>query len=262
MSEHSEFESQFCQEELELLAMTGASGFGGGKAPKHKYWTASIDLEAWKKPGEPMETGIKLLSMLADDKQLEKLRKHAKPDSVIRAKVRCSLDGRRFMLTDTPTAAKDPELEAYLAERLKPVYYQDKDLGKFSLERTVDWFEKEIDWLGEKINLSFDKGEPEEMESCLKTAKDLLSSQKEWDAKVRNRAVEDLLELKNDSWLDDDQEDVTAEEFSAVIGPDSLSVMPDGEFEFWFHDGDLFWGHSIRIEGTLDDGPSEAHIEG
>ena len=34
-------------EELPILAVTGANGFGGGKAGKEKLWTASIGLTAW-----------------------------------------------------------------------------------------------------------------------------------------------------------------------------------------------------------------------
>jgi hypothetical protein len=27
-------------------------------------------------------------------------------------------------------------------------------------------------------------------------------------------------------------------------------------------DGDLFWGHSIQVTGTLDEGPTDADISG
>jgi hypothetical protein len=26
---------------------------------------------------------------------------------------------------------------------------------------------------------------------------------------------------------------------------EAIQVLRDGEFEFWYDDGDLFWGHSI-----------------
>jgi hypothetical protein len=33
-----------------------------------------------------------------------------------------------------------------------------------------------------------------------------------------------------------------------------MRELPDGAFEFWHNDGDLFWGHSILIVGSLEEG--------
>ncbi|MDE7318692.1 MAG: hypothetical protein K2N46_03040, partial [Lachnospiraceae bacterium] len=35
-------------QELEIQAVTGAGGFGGGKAAKEKLWNTTIELTAWK----------------------------------------------------------------------------------------------------------------------------------------------------------------------------------------------------------------------
>ena len=43
---------------------------------------------------------------------------------------------------------------------------------------------------------------------------------------------------------------------------ESITVHPDGGFEFWHNDGDLFWGHSILISGSLVEGPNSADIPG
>jgi hypothetical protein len=42
----------------------------------------------------------------------------------------------------------------------------------------------------------------------------------------------------------------------------SVTVYPDGSFDFWHDDGDLFWGHSIQVSGDLLDGPTHADIPG
>ncbi|GAB5542876.1 MAG: hypothetical protein SangKO_026360 [Sandaracinaceae bacterium] len=42
----------------------------------------------------------------------------------------------------------------------------------------------------------------------------------------------------------------------------TLGVGEGGGFSFWHDDGDLFWGHSILIEGDLESGPSGADIPG
>ena len=65
-----------------------------------------------------------------------------------------------------------------------------------------------------------------------------------------------------DSWLEEDEEELDAEKFEARLELESIEVRPDGEFCFWFEDGDLFWGHSITVEGTLEGGPEQADIQG
>jgi len=42
----------------------------------------------------------------------------------------------------------------------------------------------------------------------------------------------------------------------------SITVHPQGTFEFWYDDGDLFWGHSIMISGSIEKGLREAGIHG
>jgi len=43
---------------------------------------------------------------------------------------------------------------------------------------------------------------------------------------------------------------------------EAVQVEPDGSFEFWFGDGWMFAGHSIRVTGSLENGPDEASMEG
>lgn len=43
---------------------------------------------------------------------------------------------------------------------------------------------------------------------------------------------------------------------------EAITVRPNGEFEFWHDDGDLFWGHSILISGDLNHGLEDADIPG
>lgn len=43
---------------------------------------------------------------------------------------------------------------------------------------------------------------------------------------------------------------------------EGISVDPDGSFDFWHNDGDLFWGHAIQISGSLVEGPTLANIPG
>lgn len=258
------FESQFSAETEELLALTGSNGFSGGKIPLEKYWTASIDLAAWKSPATgDIQQADGCLIVQVDDKGLKRLQNTVSGNSVIRILIRRDLDGTpRFLLTDMPVPASDKDLERILTQRLKPVYYDDPVLGRFTLDRSVNWFECEINWLGKPTRFSFDNDEDEVMADAVRTARALFADQESWNRRALAQASDDLLELKNDNWLEDDEEELTKEEFESRMELESIQVCPDGEFCFWFGDGDLFWGHSITVSGTLTEGPTEANMEG
>ena len=262
-NEISRFEAQFEEKTQELLLLTGPNGFGGGRVPGEKFWSASIGLAAYKRPGEAAVRGDGSLTLKADDNLLHSLQAQVKPDSVIRAAVRADR-GRpaRFMLVGGLCPAEDEELEAISAELQKPVYLDGGELGRFTLDRQVNLFEADVQWLGRTVRLSFEWDEDEAMEDSLKTARALMGDPKGWQSRALSQASRDLLELKNENWLEEDEEELDEEKFEACLELEDIEVRPDGEFCFWFGDGDLFWGHSVTVEGTLEDGPTEADIQG
>lgn len=260
-----ELAAQYLPGELTLLAVTGANGFGGGKVGKEKLWRASIGLTAWMEEDSPdIHRGEFVLSTIADDRLLGVLQRRAPQDFIIKFKGRVSEDGKRLLLLDLPEPGFDPDLKAILEEQKKPVTFWEEGLGTFTLNRQVDWFETELDWLGTEISLTIDM--EEDREEALQNAKTLLASAADWDKRVRAYAADELVSLAND-WSQDMDEDgetptITREQFMERMELESIEIGGDGSFTFWFGDGDLFYGHSIRVSGDLEHGPDEASMEG
>ena len=253
-----EFAAQFQSEELTVLAVTGANGFGGGKAGKEKLWTASIGLTAWmEEDSSDIHRGEFVLSTITDDKLLGYLQRRTRPDFIIKFRGRVSEDGQRLLLLDLPEPGFDPDLKAILEEQKKPVTFWEEGLGTFTLDRRVDWFETEVDWLGGQISLVFDAGE--DRAEVLQKAKTLLSGAADWDERIRAYAADDLLASAND-WAEDGE--ITREQFIQRMELESIEIRADGSFEFWFADGDMFYGHSIHVSGDMENGPDDASMEG
>ncbi len=253
-----ELAAQFAPEELTILAVTGANGFGGGRAGKEKLWRASIGLTAWMEEDSPdIHRGEFVLSTIADDQLLEHLQRRVPRDFIIKFKGRVSEDGQRLLLLDLPEPAFDPDLKAILEEQKKPVTFWEEGLGTFTLNRQVDWFETEVNWLGGQISLVFDA--EEDRAEALRKAKALLASAASWDKRVREYAADDLLASAND-WAEDGE--ITREQFIQRMELESIEIRADGSFEFWFADGDMFYGHSIHVSGDMEHGPDDAAMEG
>ena len=197
------------------------------------------------------------LSTVGDEQLLEILRRRTRPDFIIKFRGRVSEDGQRLLLLDLPEPGFDPDLKAILEEQKKPVTFWEEGLGTFTLDRRVDWFETEVDWLGGQISLVFDAGE--DRAGALQNAKALLADAASWDERIRAYAADDLLASAND-WAEDGE--ITREQFIQRMELESIEIRADGSFEFWFADGDMFYGHSIHVSGGMEHGPDRADMEG
>jgi len=147
-----------------------------------------------------------------------------------------------------------------MEELRKPATLRDDFFGEFVLHRLGYQFEVRKEWCGKPVRLSLDVCQS--MEDLLAAAREMWSRQEEWHKRITDYAVAMLLPLKNEAWLDDDEKEVTPAEFVSCMELTSIHLDPDGGFTFWHRDGDLFWGHSIQISGTLAEGPKYADIPG
>ena len=157
---------------------------------------------------------------------------------------------------------KDAELEARAQELQKPVVVENLRFGVFTLNRSLNWFCGHPTWAGKKIRLNLSMDNCDSIEQPLAVATELWDSEVEWNTKIVEYAVQHLLPLKNDTWLEEDEAELSADHFKKRIALESITVYPDGTFEYWYDDGDLFWGHSIMVSGSLADGLDGAGIHG
>ncbi|WP_102273108.1 DUF2262 domain-containing protein [Cytobacillus massiliigabonensis] len=264
--EKNKFESRFTEDVTEIAAVTGASGIGAGRGGGAKLWNASIPLIAWKNVLSN-ETKIEELRLewQVNDEEWERSKDILKKNTIVRLLVRRS-EHSMMLVKVLEAAYKDDELEMILQDSLKPVFYMDKVLGEFELDKSVKTFEKKVLWAGEEGNLYFDWDADESgMKAALETAYALFENQEEWNMKIRRYAAEELTELAND-WLQDNEEaeidEITNKMFMDLMELNSISVYSDGDFNFFFFDGDMFWGHSIIVSGNIHGDLTSAEIAG
>jgi hypothetical protein len=158
--------------------------------------------------------------------------------------------------------SSDPELNQAALDLQKPVVYRDGQFGEFTLDRRVDWYSAKTEWNGTVVSLNLSLDNSGKFDPALEVARSLWKDQKVWAKRIEDYAVRQLLPLKNESWLDENEVELTADQFKERMALESITVYPDGSFDFWHKDGDLFWGHSIQISGSLSEGPTDADIPG
>lgn len=154
----------------------------------------------------------------------------------------------------------DTELNECLTELQQPVTYQDPQLGVFTLNRDYNLFQSKAQWNGQEIELTLNVKELDENNAALKTAHLLWDGQADWDQRIRQYLEQEMLPVKNDSWRDDGEAEVSAAEFHANTELQTIVIDSDGTFEFWFDDGEMFGYHMLYCRGELTRGFFQASL--
>ncbi len=270
------FETEYSIEVQELLVLTGEF-VGGGIRYERDVWEhgvgflASVDLAtgAFRK-----EKGF--LGWLGERGQDKFHGRKIKPLKIYhvrcRKKAEAEAEGQEsrrnaWMLVEiVGRSGRHPELKRVKEEYKRGAVFQETFCGKFELERKYDCFSGEVDWLGEKcsVSLDCDEQEPEKMEGALSFFKRLYDNQQKWDEEFRAYAAEELadtaVEWQGDS--EEGREPVTKESFAKRIRISAIFMKSDGEYKVCFEDDDMFYGHTIEIEGSMEKGMEGADIVG
>ncbi len=252
-----------------IYGVVDPSGFGAGRAGGDVFWHMKFSLAAWARPDGPVQRSKVQVRRDIEDGEFKAYQERL-PDYGIVALEVALLEDSAFwgpqawlhaVLDESP---KRDELIRIAEELREPVTTEDQQFGTFTLDRRVNWYEAQTFWGVNSVclSLSSDGDDGTFPQNSLAYARLLWSNQERWDGKIRDYMVAELLELKNDSWLDEDESELSREEFLQRVSLESVTVGPNGRFEFWYADGDLFWGHSIMVSGSLDGGLDSADIHG
>jgi hypothetical protein len=251
----------------DIIGVASPRGVGAVGYDVDKRWMMGFELDAWRIHGCALHTQPLIVRRAVTDDELKSYQDSVQPYNIVRITARVVIDsvfGRPEALLESfvGTDDSDAELNDYGTDLQKPVTFHDPNLGTFTLDRQLDRFEGEANWCWETISLHLSAIEPRKVQEALNTAYSLWKDQWEWQKRIRQFAVQKLLPIKNDFWLEDGERALTAEQFDDRMTLESIDVDADGSFTFWHDDGDLFWGHLIEVRGNLCDGPTDADIPG
>lgn len=257
----------------EVTGLVWIHGVSAGRAGGESLWNLNMGFDAWRVGNGCLKTETLRFSRQVTNEELKSIQNVIKAETIVKINARVvekSLLGRPDALFEEfiEVVSNDNELNQYLEELKKPVTYSDSIFGTLTFDRQFNWYTGKVMWNGKSVTLDLSVDGPENIEPSLQVARALWEDQVTWDSRISDYAVQELLQLKNEDWLgdeDDDEEpeeEVTPEQFKDRMRLESISISSDGEFEFWHDDGELFFGHSILVSGNLTDGPEDAGIHG
>jgi hypothetical protein len=124
------------------------------------------------------------------------------------------------------------------------------ELGTLRYEEEYDWYKGQIKVRQSDVSIQLSTDEEGEVASSLKRATNFVGELGNHAELAKEYAAQKLLELKNETWIDDDEQPLTTEQFQQRMVLESISIDSEGEISFYHNDGDLFWGHCILV--TMD----------
>jgi len=244
-----------------IQGVVSPSSSGGWFGENDDYEVHCFSFTAWRRLGEGIvKRELTVLRPVPPDAEYG----DDFPEySICRIRVLLSADATRAVFEKAlPLDSPDEELQTLANELQRPVIVSTRGFGDLILDRGLGQFDGDSDWNGDPISVTFPACNDTLADDVLKVAESLWSEQSKWKKQTEDFAVREYLELKNGVWLDERESKLSAKDFIDRMTLELISISSDGEFEFWYDDGDLFWGHSIVVSGNLKDGPNRAVISG
>ncbi|MBM79439.1 MAG: hypothetical protein CMJ78_02445 [Planctomycetaceae bacterium] len=135
-------------------------------------------------------------------------------------------------------------------------------IGTLRWDDNLNWYRGQVRVGDVTFEIKLNPDEGIDASSALMRVKQIVEDFERYQQLAADYAIDGLLELKNDTWLDEGEEEVSSEFFKAKMTLQAITVEADGEVTFWHHDGGLFFGHSIQVCIDANDKCTNTDIPG
>jgi hypothetical protein len=137
---------------------------------------------------------------------------------------------------------------------------RDEYFGTLRYDSDLDRWDAVIP--GTDVPLHFTSDDAELEDSLIRAGEHLSRAFPEWRARAEDCAASKLLSLKNEVWLSEGEEPLTAEKFRRRVRLEAVVLYSGGSVELYYDDDDIFRGHTILVTGSVELGPLDAHLAG
>jgi hypothetical protein len=243
-------------------------GVSGGRSAGETLWMLTCTLQPWRVAGGAIDERELLLRKQVDEAELALYQGIIQPYQVLHVHAELQPQGDDWLVADLIEIIHghhaDLELEEQAMALQVPVTTTTELFGEMTFDRGLSFYEGQATWGSQATKVQISVTDIDQLAKPMQDAMALWAAQADWDARIRAKMIQELLPLKNESWMDEeeDETELTAEQFLARVQLESINIDPEGEFSFFYDDGDLFYGHVIIVSGTLSDGPTDATIAG
>lgn len=107
-----------------------------------------------------------------------------------------------------------------------------------------------------QLTLLIPAEEAHDLDATARTVQAMLADKENLDAALKRFMAAELLPSLNDGRAAAGRPPLTAHDLWGTVRLHSVTVYANGSYAFYYEDGDLLGGHTIEINGDLQQGPS------
>ena len=138
----------------------------------------------------------------------------------------------------------------------------DPTLGNLHYEDRLGWYETAVTHCGTRVRVCLSTDESGDVTRPLEFARRIIGQIVRYSDIAKDYAASQLLNLKNEAWLDDDEDPLTLNQFKDRVRLESIVCYSSEGATFYHEDGDLFCGHCIELRMNSNHEFTEACIAG
>lgn len=166
--------------------------------------------------------------------------------------------------SDFKTESKDFEvISVKLSGDFFEKFPQAKKKENYTGKNTLITNSTKVNLLGNQVEISYD---PSEIELTENNFFDLINSKLNWISNngetLKSGIAKKLVSLKNDSWLNENEPEISNSDFIKRIKLNGITFYGNGSSELTFEGDDLFWGHQIVADLGLKNKLTDVNICG
>ena len=135
-------------------------------------------------------------------------------------------------------------------------------IGRLTFNEQLQWFETTYETQFYSFQLFIDIDERKSLLKTLPIAVEVINNIHKIDKLAKQFAANNLLELKNSTWLEEDETTLNEDNFVKKMALSSISFDKKMAYTLSYNDSDLFWGHTISVNFTKQGDPKNTQIQG
>lgn len=234
----------------EIVALVDATGVDGQQKKKNR-WLGVLRLTAWK--DTDLHTEEKRVNWVTTYDGLVEMANSISKNMIVKLIVE-DKDSYFNLIEVVQAPATDDELARIQQQAKKPVYYDDRVLGKFKYDKQFNWFTKKVSWANEKGYVYIHNAEQAILNEQFEYVATLLDESHLQD--MKQFAAVALAPL-TEEW---GGKALAASDLLNKLKFKELVLRTSGDFTVYLGAGKVFGDHLVQIEGNRMQGVKAAFI--
>ncbi|MCH5152733.1 MAG: DUF2262 domain-containing protein [Clostridiales bacterium] len=246
---------------ITLKVLTGYNIGGAAKSRGEEYYSSSVKCIAYiNQNNELVQDDITFTYFLLNTAHLQFL--HIENLHCYSIKCKKVKDRNLYYIIQLKKT-KEKRFEPIIEEESRPIVISVNDT-EFKFDKILSWYDGKVEFNGYTIDISLKPKENTlDATTSVATYKRIMEGWDNFYKKVLTRCANELVEGANEWRDEDDEHEITAEEFLRRIDTKKLSISIDGNnYTLYFDDDNLFWGHTIVYDGNIENDEFSINIEG